>query len=79
MDDRAGHVLFMRQYSFATLVSADSGAAPNATHLPFAVVEEGAGLRLLAHMAQANPQWRQAAGEVLVIFQGPHAYISPGL
>jgi transcriptional regulator len=30
-------------------------------------------------MARANPQWRDfAAGrEALVIFQGPHAYISP--
>ena len=30
-------------------------------------------------MARANPQWRQFHGdtEVLTIFQGPHAYISP--
>jgi transcriptional regulator len=29
-------------------------------------------------MARANPQWERAAGqEVLAIFQGPHAYISP--
>ena len=29
-------------------------------------------------MAKANPQWEQAAGqEVLAIFAGPHAYISP--
>ena len=51
MDDRAEQVAFMRQYSFATLVTADSGAAPRATHLPFVVVEEGAGLRLVAHLA----------------------------
>jgi transcriptional regulator len=29
-------------------------------------------------MAKANLQWRRAAGQqVLVIFSGPHAYISP--
>jgi transcriptional regulator len=29
-------------------------------------------------MARANPQWRDFSGqEVLVIFSGPHAYISP--
>ena len=34
---------------------------------------------LLAHMARANPQWQHFAAdqEVLVVFQGPHAYISP--
>jgi transcriptional regulator len=34
---------------------------------------------LIAHVARANPVWRHAAGtEVLVVFQGPQAYISPG-
>jgi transcriptional regulator len=29
-------------------------------------------------MARANPQWQSAAGqEVLAVFSGPHAYISP--
>ncbi len=30
-------------------------------------------------MARANPQWKSLAGgsETLVIFQGPHAYLSP--
>src|SRR5882757_4724441 len=81
MDDRAEQVAFMRQYSFATLVTSDSQAVPRATHLPFVVVEEGAQMRLVAHLARANPQWRDFtdAGEVLVIFQGPHAYISPNL
>ncbi len=81
MDDRAGQLAFMRQYSFATLVTTDSGAALKATHLPFVMVEQGAELRLVAHLARANPQWRDFAGsgEALVIFQGPHAYISPSL
>lgn len=35
---------------------------------------------LRAHVARANPLWTEAAdgSEVLVVFQGPQAYISPG-
>lgn len=37
----------------------------------------GAGV-LTAHVARANPVWKEAAErEVLVVFQGPQAYISP--
>ncbi|WOB08669.1 FMN-binding negative transcriptional regulator [Piscinibacter gummiphilus] len=37
----------------------------------------GAGV-LTAHVARANPVWKEAAdAEVLVAFQGPQAYISP--
>ena len=34
---------------------------------------------LIAHMARANPHWRAFAGAPpsLVVFMGPHAYISP--
>ena len=69
---------FMRAYSFATLVTAHGGM-PKATHLPFVVDADTEQLRLIAHMAKANDQWRNfATGEqVLVIFQEPHAYISP--
>ncbi len=77
-DDAAAPLAFMRQYSFATLVTAPAGEAPFATHLPFTVEERPAGIFLLAHLARANPQWHHFAdGEALVIFQEPHAYISP--
>lgn len=35
---------------------------------------------LVAHVARANPVWREARtdAEVLIVFQGPQAYISPG-
>jgi len=35
---------------------------------------------LTGHVARANPQWRAAKPEVdaLVVFTGPHAYVSPG-
>jgi transcriptional regulator len=69
----------MRRYSFATLVTRHDGA-PFASHLPF-LLDERRGPRgaLLAHLARGNPQWRDLADgqEALVIFQGPHAYVSP--
>lgn len=68
----------IEQNNFATLVSTD-GARPFATHLPFLYAPDDRAL--LGHMARANPHWQALAnsgGEVLVIFQGPHDYISPG-
>ncbi len=70
---------FMREYSFATLITQHEGV-PFATHLPFILdAQRGPKGTLLAHMARANPQWHDfnSEQEVLVIFQGPHAYISP--
>jgi transcriptional regulator len=53
----------------------------NAEHLPL-MWERGAGDgahgTLRGHVARANPVWRAAAGaELLAVFQGPQAYISP--
>ena len=77
IEDLAELHAFMRAYSFATLVTQHQGA-PFASHLPFLLdAERGPHGTLLAHMARANPQWRDFGGEALVIFQGPHAYISP--
>jgi transcriptional regulator len=69
----------MRENSFATLVTQHEGV-PFATHLPFLLdTERNPNGTLLAHMARANPQWHdfENTQEVLVIFQGPHAYVSP--
>lgn len=52
----------------------------DADHLPFEL-DENAGPqgRLLAHVARANPLWRECAAgiEVMVVFRGAQAYISP--
>ncbi|MFC4278169.1 FMN-binding negative transcriptional regulator [Achromobacter aloeverae] len=75
---------FMRAHPFATLVTAtaaaDGGAATNATHLPFLLRQRDGAHLLVTHLARANPQWRdlQAGAQALVLFQGPHAFISPG-
>jgi transcriptional regulator len=77
-DDRAKLYSFMKEYSFATLVTSHDGV-PKATHLPFLVETNTDALRLRAHMAKANDQWRDFSDtkELLVIFQEPHAYVSP--
>jgi transcriptional regulator len=78
-DDLAHMHELMRQHNFAILVTQHDGA-PFATHLPILLdPARGPHGTLLAHMARANPQWRDFADgqEALVIFQGPHAYISP--
>ena len=69
----------MRDYSFATLVTQHEGV-PFASHLPLILEpDEGPYGTLFGHMALANPQWRgfDASQDVLVIFQGPHTYVSP--
>lgn len=80
IEDRAALLAYMRAYSFAALASSGPGGL-TATHLPFVVEEEGGRITLLAHMAKANPQWRDfaAGAEALVIFMQPHAYVSPRL
>jgi transcriptional regulator len=70
----------VRDHSFATLVSAADGEAPMATLVPHLVVTDpDGGHRLWAHMARANPQWRtfEPGRQVLSVFRGPDAYISP--
>ena len=66
----------VRTHNFATLVSAHQGEI-QVSHLPFLLDAEGKLLR--AHMARANPQWRTFSPErqVVVIFHGPHHYVSP--
>lgn len=65
--------------SFGMLVTAPDGV-PFVSHLPF-LFDHAAGSKgkLLCHMARANPQWQHlsSCGEILVVFQGPHAYVSP--
>jgi transcriptional regulator len=56
------------------------GAGLAADHIPFelvpASVDAPQGL-LRAHVARANPLWRQDGAAVLAIFQGPSGYVSP--
>lgn len=71
--------VLIEDYSFGMLVTAPDGV-PFVSHLPF-IFDHSADSKgkLLCHMARANPQWQHFSSckEVLAVFQGPHAYVSP--
>lgn len=50
-----------------------------ADHIPFEFADDGSPFGVLrAHVARANPLWRHD-GDVMVVFQGASAYVSPSL
>lgn len=70
---------FIREHNFGTVITLQNGL-PVANHFPFILnTSHGSQGMLLAHMARANAQWQafNEAQEVLVIFQGPHTYVTP--
>src|SRR2546425_12249823 len=74
IEDRAELLAFLRANSFAVLVTREL----RASHLPVQVRETESELILDMHMARANPQWQDFFDdEVLVVFSGAHAYVSP--
>jgi transcriptional regulator len=74
--DRDVLIEAMQAYSFAILF----GPGLQATHLPLIVRDEGEHGLLLGHFAKANPHWEALAGhETLVVFPGPHGFVSPSL
>ena len=80
VEDRAVTLAFIKANPFAILISTiDTG--PFATHLPILAAEVDGHLQLRGHMAKANPHWKSINEneESLVIFHGPHAYVSPSL
>lgn len=78
--DHADALSFVQANPFAILVSA-SDNGPFATHIPILARQAGDQMVLHGHMAKANPHCGllQGSQESLVIFHGPHAYISPRL
>jgi transcriptional regulator len=75
------------EHSLGALVTV-SEESPDANHIPFLVHAEPEPYGMLhGHVARANPVWRQYQDEpvdtrvskpnVLVIFQGPQAFVSP--
>lgn len=76
--DEEALLAFMREFNFATLVTAENDF-PTATHLPFISEKRDDKIVLSSHLAKANLHWKQFNKDILVIFQEPHAYISPSL
>lgn len=75
LDDKQAIVELIADFGFGLLIS----PTLEATHLPllYEPAEDGQGY-LYGHMAKANEHWKQLDGQqVLVVFSGPHSYISP--
>ncbi|MBR7798313.1 FMN-binding negative transcriptional regulator [Agaribacter marinus] len=69
---------FIEKNSFGTIVTTKQGK-PIATHLLLELHKQGDNYFITGHLAYANPQWKTLEGEnenVLVMYQGSHAYIS---
>ena len=84
LDDPERIAAVIEQFNFGLLISALAGQAPFATHLPFLYdATRGPKGTLIAHMARGNPHWKdfaalaEAGAESLIVFSGPHGYISP--
>lgn len=79
-EDRKGILhAAIRELAFGMLVTGaeDSFAT---SYLPWEVdADRGPHGTLVGHLARYNPQWRVPAGgaQALVVFQGPHGYVSP--
>ena len=79
--DRAHLLHVMREHSFATVVTTIDGE-PFVSHVPVRVEElSDDTLRIEGHVAAMNPQVRayEEGARALVIFAGPHTYVSPTL
>lgn len=78
LDDRAALVAHVTAHPFATVVTSGP-AGPQAAHLPL-LFDAGRNV-LRGHVARANPLLSDlaAGGQVLAIFHGPHAYVSPSV
>lgn len=75
LDKQSDIFAFIENYSFATLVS----PSLQSSHLPLMLDRDKQ--CLIGHFARSNPHWREFIEDTtkqhLVIFNGPHGYISP--
>jgi len=78
IDDPLEIERFLLQNPFGILISNGSGLEPMATHIPFMIRRVDRDFILEAHLSNANKQAEllRKGKNVMVIFQGPHAYVS---
>jgi len=69
---------FVTANSFGLLVSTKNGR-PIGSHIPFLISQQGDVITLSSHISKGNEQKHTLVNgaEVLVVFTGPHSYISP--
>lgn len=73
----------LRDHPLGLLITQAADGALSANSIPFLLDADPAGGPgiLRAHVARANPLWREARtdADTLVVFQGPQAYVSPSM
>ena len=77
--DRDTLLQFIRDNSFALLITTGDDGVPVATHIPIDLQPGTDGqLQLVGHLSKANPQWKLLGRDVpsLAVFSGAHSYIS---
>ena len=72
LDDVEAARAIVRAHPFATIVTADL----RATHMPCLLDDATDGLTVLGHVAREDPAYEGLAEPLLLIFQGPHGYVS---
>ena len=81
-DDPARLAALLRAYPLASLII-HAGGGLVAAHAPMLAEQDADGriTALIGHVARANPFWSAVAGdgEVLALFSGPDAYVSPSM
>ncbi|MCB1185977.1 FMN-binding negative transcriptional regulator [bacterium] len=80
LSDRQRIIALIREYPFGVLSMSDRDGRMQGVHLPFLVDELPDGsIEFVAHLARANPLHDSFDGEreALVVFSGPHGYVSP--
>jgi len=79
-DDPTVLTQHIRDHAFGLLIDADNNGI-EANHVPFHLItaEDGSPGHLHCHVARNNPVWQRLrdGARVLVVFQGPDAYVSP--
>jgi len=77
--DQAAVFSIMERHDFATIITSTSRGDLFVTHLPLLLQRSEHRPVLLGHVAHENDHWHYFDGsmESLVIFRGPHGYVSP--
>jgi len=72
---------FIKNYGFATIISADNCTIKHITKIPLLIKIDGDAIYLEGHLAANNPHWKfvKLQPNVVVMFDGPHDYVSPTL
>jgi transcriptional regulator len=71
---------FIRMHPLATVIS-QAGETLNVSHMPILIESDSPQLKLVGHIVRKDPQYQNLRHcyQVLMIFQGPAAYVSPSL